>query len=40
MDRILRTVYVVGKDGKVILAERGAPDPEDMLEVIRNATDG
>lgn len=34
-----RTVYIVGKDGRVLFAERGAPSPADMLAVVRSASD-
>jgi thioredoxin-dependent peroxiredoxin len=35
-----RTVYVVGRDGSVLFAERGAPAPSDILAAIRDAADG
>lgn len=36
---ILRTVVIVGKDGRVIFRERGAPEPATLLEAIRQAND-
>lgn len=37
---VQRTVYVVGKDGKIILAERGAPSASEVIEVVKSAQDG
>lgn len=34
-----RTVYIVGKDGKVIFAERGAPSPATMIAAVQSASD-
>ena len=31
-ESIWRTVYVVGKDGKIRYAQRGAPPPQDVVE--------
>jgi peroxiredoxin Q/BCP len=36
---IERTVYVVGKDGRIIFAQRGAPPATDIIEVIKAAND-
>jgi peroxiredoxin Q/BCP len=38
-DRINRTVIVVGKDGRIIFSERGAPPPERILAAIAAAED-
>lgn len=37
---IQRTVVIVGKDGRVLFKEEGAPPPAELLSVIRNASDG
>ncbi|HEV2527339.1 MAG TPA: peroxiredoxin [Thermomicrobiales bacterium] len=34
-----RTVYIVGRDGTILFAERGAPSPATMLAAIREAND-
>lgn len=34
-----RTVYIVGKDGSIIFAERGAPSPADMIAAISRSSD-
>ena len=36
---INRTVVIVGKDGKVLYRESGAPPPSEMLAAIRAADD-
>jgi thioredoxin-dependent peroxiredoxin len=38
-DRISRTVFIVGKDGKIIFRQAGAPAPEELLAVIKSAND-
>lgn len=38
-NRILRTVVVVGKDGKVIFRAQGAPAPSELLAAIAAASD-
>jgi peroxiredoxin len=38
--RINRTVVIVGKDGKILHYEHGAPEPALLLDVLRNAQDG
>ena len=38
-NRINRTVVIVGKDGRVLFREAGAPPPAELIEVIRNASD-
>ncbi len=35
-----RTVYIVGRDGRILFAERGAPSPATMLEAVKDARDG
>lgn len=37
---ILRSVFVVGQDGKIIFAQDGAPSWQDVLEAIRTVDDG
>jgi peroxiredoxin len=39
-NRINRTVVVVGKDGRIIFSEHGAPPPEEILAAITAAEDG
>jgi peroxiredoxin Q/BCP len=34
-----RTVYIVGKDGTIIFAERGAPSPAEMISAVKDAGD-
>lgn len=34
-----RTVYIIGRDGKVIFAERGSPSPGKMIGAIQAASD-
>jgi peroxiredoxin Q/BCP len=34
---VRRTVYVVGKDGRIVYARRGKPAVEEIIEAIRNA---
>lgn len=34
-----RTVYIVGRDGRVIFAERGAPSPGQMIAAVQSADD-
>ena len=34
---VRRTVYVVGPDGKVTFARRGAPPPDEILKALRGA---
>lgn len=34
-----RTVYIVGKDGTIIFAERGAPSPAEMIAAVQAASD-
>ena len=34
-----RTVYIIGRDGTILFAERGAPSPAAMLDAIRDAGD-
>lgn len=36
---IQRTVVIIGKDGRVIFREEGAPPPADLLDAIRVADD-
>lgn len=36
---IQRTVVIVGKDGRVLYREQGAPPPADLLAAIRSAAD-
>jgi peroxiredoxin len=36
---IQRTVVIIGKDGRVIFREQGAPPPADLLDAIRTADD-
>ena len=38
-DRIQRTVIAVGRDGKVIFREQGAPPPGNIANAIANAND-
>ena len=38
-DRISRTVFVVGKNGKIIFRQAGAPAPEIILDAIKSASD-
>ena len=40
IQRISRTVVIVGKDGRVIFRAAGAPPPGEMLAVIAAAQDG
>jgi peroxiredoxin Q/BCP len=40
VQRISRTVVIVGKDGRVIYRAAGAPPPGELLAVIANAKDG
>ncbi len=35
-----RTVYIVGRDGKIIFARRGAPSPAEMIAAVQAASDG
>jgi len=37
---IWRSVYVVGRDGKVRYAQRGAPPPEDVVAAVQEAPGG
>ena len=37
--RINRTVVIVGKDGKILFREKGAPPPDRLLRVIASADD-
>jgi len=37
---ILRSVFVVDKDGKIVFAREGAPSWQDVLEVIGTSEDG
>lgn len=37
--RIDRTVVIVGKDGKILLREKGAPPPDQLLRAIAAADD-
>lgn len=39
LQRISRTVIIVGKDGKIIFRAAGAPPPSELLGVIQNAAD-
>lgn len=34
---IQRTVYVVGRDGRIAFGVRGAPPPGDVIAAVRNA---
>ncbi len=34
-----RTVYIVGRDGRIIFAERGAPSPGEMIAAVQSAED-
>ena len=38
-DRIARTVFIVGKNGKIIFRQAGAPAPEELLAAINSAND-
>lgn len=38
-NRITRTVVVVGKDGRIIYREAGAPPPGEILEAVKAASD-
>ena len=38
-NRINRTVALIGKDGRILHYEHGAPSPESLLEVLRSAND-
>ncbi len=40
IQRISRTVVIVGKDGRIIFRAAGAPPPGEMLAVIAGAKDG
>ena len=40
VQRISRTVVIVGKNGRIIFRAAGAPPPGEMLAVIANANDG
>ena len=40
LQRISRTVVIVGKDGRIIYRAAGAPPPGELLAVIANAVDG
>jgi peroxiredoxin Q/BCP len=40
IQRISRTVVIVGKDGRVIFRAAGAPPPGELLAVIADAQDG
>ena len=37
---IWRSVYVVGRDGKIRYAQRGAPPPEDVVAAVQEAQGG
>ena len=37
--RIDRTVVIVGKDGKILFREKGAPAPDRLLRVLASADD-
>ena len=37
--RPTRTVYIVGRDGKIVFAQRGAPSPGEMIEAVQGAND-
>ncbi len=36
---INRTVVIVGKDGRILFRQAGAPPPAELLEAIRSAND-
>jgi thioredoxin-dependent peroxiredoxin len=36
---IRRTVYLIGKDGRILHKEQGAPPPGELLEILRRGTD-
>jgi peroxiredoxin len=36
---IRRTVYIVGKDGRILHKEQGAPPPVELLEILKRGTD-
>jgi peroxiredoxin Q/BCP len=38
-DRVNRTVVVIGKNGRIIFYERGAPPPEEIIAAIAAAED-
>lgn len=40
VDRINRTVAVVGKDGRILFYQHGAPPPEEIIAAIARAGDG
>ena len=40
VQRISRTVIIVGKNGRIIFRAAGAPPPGELLAVIGNANDG
>jgi peroxiredoxin len=39
VDRIARTVVIVGKNGKIIFRAAGAPPTDELLRVLANAKD-
>ena len=34
-----RTVYIVGRDGRIIFAQRGAPSPSEMIAAVQSTDD-
>jgi thioredoxin-dependent peroxiredoxin len=40
LQRISRTVVIVGKDGHILFRAAGAPPPGELLAVVQNAQDG
>lgn len=39
-ERIRRTVFLVGRDGRVLHREFGSPEPAELLPHLRDARDG
>ena len=39
-ERIRRTVFLVGKDGRVLHREHGSPEPAELFPHLREAKDG
>ena len=39
-ERPTRTVYIVGRDGRIIFAQPGAPSPGEMIAAVQAASDG
>jgi peroxiredoxin Q/BCP len=39
-DRIQRTVVIIGRNGRILFSQRGAPPPAELLAAIAGANDG